>query len=170
MEKKRIVVTGLGVLSPVGCTTDKFWKALIEGKSGIGPITHFDATDFDSRIAGTVKDYDPLDHFSTKEARNFASFVQFAAVAADQAIAHSKLDLNNVDLDRVGVLIGSGIGSINTIENEYERYKERGAKKLALILFQRSLLMKRPVKFLFEQAHVVRQHVSLRRAQPLQMP
>lgn len=131
MDKRRVVVTGLGTLSPVGCTTEKFWNALIEGKSGIGPITHFDATEFSCRIAGEITDYDPLEHFSTKEARNLALFVQFAAVASDEAIAHAKLDLKNIDLDRIGVLIGSGIGSIETVENEYKKYTERGPKKIS---------------------------------------
>ena len=131
MNKKRVVVTGLGVLSPVGCTTAKFWNALIEGKSGIGPITHFDATEFSCRIAGEIKDYDPLKFFSTKDARNLAAFVQFAAIASDEAVAHAKLDLSNIDLDRVGVLIGSGIGSIETVENEYKKYMERGPRKIS---------------------------------------
>jgi 3-oxoacyl-[acyl-carrier-protein] synthase II len=131
MDKRRVVVTGLGVLSPVGSGTAKFWNALIEGKSGIGPITHFDPTEFDCRIAGEIKDYDPLKYFSTKEARNLAAFVQFAAVASDEAIAHAKLDLTSVDLDRVGVLIGSGIGSIETIESEYKKYLERGPKRIS---------------------------------------
>jgi len=131
MEKKRVVVTGLGVLSPVGCGTTKFWNALIEGKSGIGPITHFDATEFSCRIAGEIKDYDPLKYFTTKEARNLAAFVQFAAVASDEAVAHAKLDLANIDLDRVGVLVGSGIGSIETVENEYKKYTERGPRKIS---------------------------------------
>jgi len=131
MEKRRVVVTGLGVLSPIGCTTEKFWNALIEGKSGIGPITHFDATEFSCRIAGEITDYDPLKYFSTKEARNLAAFVQFAAVASDEAVAHAKLDLKSVDLDRVGVLVGSGIGSIETVENEYKKYTERGPRKIS---------------------------------------
>ena len=131
IEKRRVVVTGLGVLSPIGSGSEKFWKALIEGKSGIGPITHFDASGFDCQIAGEISDYNPLDHFSTKEARNLASFVQFAAVATDEAILHSKLDLKNVDLDRVGVLIGSGIGSMRTLEKEYHRYLEKGPNKIS---------------------------------------
>ena len=130
MEKKRVVITGLGIISPVGTGLQKFWTALINGKSGIGPITHFDATQFDCRIAGEIKDYNPLDHFSTKEVRNIAPFVQFAIVATKEAIAQAKLDLKNTDLDRVGILIGSGIGSIETIEHEFQRYLERGPKKI----------------------------------------
>lgn len=131
MEKKRVVITGLGVMSPIGCGTEKFWKSLIDGKSGIGPITHFDASQFDCRIAGEIKDYDPLDHFSTKEARNLAPFVQFATVSSHEAIAHARLDLNATDLDRFGVLIGSGIGSIETLQDEFLKYLDKGPKKIS---------------------------------------
>ncbi|MCK5180893.1 MAG: beta-ketoacyl-ACP synthase II [Candidatus Omnitrophica bacterium] len=131
MEKRRVVITGLGVMSPIGCGAEKFWKALIAGENGIGPITHFDATGFDCRIAGEIKDYDPLDHFSTKEARNLAPFVQFAAVSSDEAIAHAKLDLNNIDRNRFGVLVGSGIGSIQTLQDEYQKYLDKGPRKIS---------------------------------------
>lgn len=131
MEKRRVVITGLGVISPFGCGLEKFWKALIAGKSGIGPITHFDTTGFDCRIAGEVTDYDPLDYFSTKEARNLAAFVQYAAISSDEAVAHAKLDLNNIDLNRFGVLVGSGIGSIQTLQDEYQRYLDKGPKKIS---------------------------------------
>lgn len=131
MKKRRVVVTGLGVVSPLGTGLTKFWQALVEGKSGIRPITHFDASQFDCRIAGDVVDYNPLDHFNTKEARNLARFVQFAVVASREAIAQAQLDLSRVDLDRVGVLIGSGIGSIETIEREHQKYLERGPQKIS---------------------------------------
>src|SRR3989344_8205894 len=106
MEKRRVVITGQGVLSPVGSGVEKFWKSLVEGKSGIRPITDFDASKFDCRICGNVIDYNPLDHFSTKEARHLSHFVQFAVVATKEAVTDSKIDLQNVDLDRVGVVIG----------------------------------------------------------------
>ncbi len=131
MSKRRVVVTGLGVLSPVGTGVEKFWSALKEGKSGIRPITHFDASQFDCRICGDVIDYNPLDHFNSKEARNLARFVQFASVASREAIVHAKLDLTKTDLDRVGVLIGSGIGSIDTIEHEHQKFLERGPSKIS---------------------------------------
>ena len=131
MEKRRVVITGLGAISPFGCGLEKLWESLIAGESGIRPITHFDASGFDCRIAGEVKNYNPLDYFSTKEARNLASFVQFAALSSDEAVAHAKLDLNNVDLNRVGVLVGSGIGSIKTLQDEYQRYLDKGPKKIS---------------------------------------
>lgn len=109
----------------------KFWNSLKEGKSGIRPITHFDASQFDCRIAGDVIDYNPLDYFNSKEARNLARFVQFASVVSREAIAHARIDLAKIDLDRMGVLIGSGIGSIDTIEHEHQKYLERGPSKIS---------------------------------------
>lgn len=131
MERKRVVVTGLGTVSPIGIGTEKFWESLIEGKSGIRPITHFDASQFTCRIAGEVNDYNPLDHFSTKEARNLARFVQFAIVATREALNQAKLDPKNVDLDRIGVLIGSGIGNIRSAEEEYQKYLEKGPSRIS---------------------------------------
>ncbi len=131
MAKHRVVVTGLGVISPVGTGVEKFWKSLIEGKSGIRLITAFDATQFDARIAGEVTDYDPLQFFSTKEARNLARFVQFASVASREAIQNAKLDVKTIDPDRFGILIGSGIGSIETIEHEYKKYLEKGPSRIS---------------------------------------
>ena len=130
MTKRRVVVTGLGVISPVGSGVEKFWKSLIEGKSGIRPITHFDASLFDCRISGDVIDYNPLDHFNSKEARHLARFVQFASVAAREAVRNAKLDLQKIDLDRVGVLIGSGIGSIDAIEHEHQKFLEKGPSRI----------------------------------------
>lgn len=131
MEKKRIVVTGMGVISPVGTGLNKFWANLKAGKSGIGPITKFDASEFPTRIAGEVLDYDPLQYFNSKESRNLAHFVQYASVAAKEAIQHAQLDLSKVDLDRVGVLVGSGIGSIETAEQEYQKYLDKGPRRIS---------------------------------------
>ena len=131
MAKHRVVVTGLGIISPVGTGVEKFWKSLLEGKSGIRTITSFDASKFDCRIAGEVTDYDPLQYFSTKEARNLARFVQFASVAAREAVINAKLDVKSIDADRFGVLIGSGIGSIETIEHEFRKYLEKGPSRIS---------------------------------------
>lgn len=130
MTKRRVVVTGLGVISPVGSGIEKFWKSLIEGKSGIRPITHFDASLFDCRISGDVVDYNPLDYFNSKEARHLARFVQFASVASREAVRNARLDFQKIDLDRVGVLIGSGIGSIDTIEHEHQKFLEKGPSRI----------------------------------------
>lgn len=131
MNNTRVVITGMGVISPVGSGVDKFWQALKAGQSGVAPITHFDATAFSSRIAGQVKDYDPLEHFSTKKARTLARFVQYASVASKEAVAHAKLDMEQEDRDRVGIVIGSGIGSIHTLELEYAKYAERGPRRIS---------------------------------------
>ncbi len=130
MTKRRVVVTGLGVISPVGSGVEKFWKSLVEGKSGIRPITHFDVALFDCRICGDVLDYNPLDHFNSKEARHLSRFVQFAAVASREAVRNAQLDLQKLDLDRVGVLIGSGIGSIDTLEHEHQKFLEKGPSRI----------------------------------------
>lgn len=131
MPKHRVVITGLGVISPVGTGVEKFWKSLIEGKSGVRLITTFNTDLFDARIAGEVTDYDPLQFFSTKEARNLARFVQFASVSSREAVQNAKLDLKALDLDRFGILIGSGIGSIETIEHEYKKFLERGPSRIS---------------------------------------
>jgi len=131
MNKKRVVITGLGVLSPVGCGVENFWQAIIKGKSGVSPIEHFDASMFNSRISGRIKDYDPLKYFSVKEARNLARFVQFASISSKEAIAQAKLDLNNINLDRMGVLVGSGIGSIYTVEQEYQKFLDKGPRRIS---------------------------------------
>lgn len=140
MERKRVVVTGLGVVSPVGSEVEKFWKALLEGKSGVRRITSFDPSAFDCQIAADVVDFNPLEHFSTKEARHLASFIQFAVVASNQAIAQSKIDLKNINLDRMGVLIGSGIGSLHTIEEEHNKYLEKGPGRISPFLIPKLIV------------------------------
>ncbi|MBI5023535.1 MAG: beta-ketoacyl-ACP synthase II [Candidatus Omnitrophica bacterium] len=130
MTKRRVVVTGLGVISPVGSGVEKFWKSLVEGKSGIRPITHFDASLFDCRICGDVPDYNPLEYFNSKEARHLSRFVQFASVASREAVRNARLDLQKLDLDHAGVLIGSGIGSIDTLEHEHQKFLEKGPSRI----------------------------------------
>ena len=131
MQKRRVVVTGIGVISPFGVGTEIFWKSLIEGKSGIRPITHFDASKFDCRIAGVVTNYNPLDHFSTKEARHLAPFVQYSVVSSREAIAMAKLDLKSINPERMGVLIGSGIGCLHTLEEEHSKLLEKGPSRMS---------------------------------------
>ncbi len=140
MEKKRVVVTGLGVLSPVGTGTEKFWQSLLAGKSGIRKIFYFDPSPFDSQICGDVTDYNELDHFSTKDARHLARFIQFGVVAAQEAIAQANLDLKKVDLDRMGVMVGSGIGSIRTMEKEHEKYQQKGPGKMSPFFIPRIII------------------------------
>lgn len=132
--KRRVVVTGLGVMSPVGNDIKSFWDALLAGKSGVGPIKTFDASAFDSRIAGEIKDFDPVAHFGVKDARKIARFAQYAIVTSKQALQDSGLDLAKEDLTRIGVLVGSGIGSLQTIEEEYKVYLEKGPSRLSPFL------------------------------------
>jgi 3-oxoacyl-[acyl-carrier-protein] synthase II len=131
MEQNRVVVTGLGIISPVGNDIPTFWKAMKEGKSGIGPLTHFDASKFDSRIAGEVKGFDPLQYgITVKDARHMEKFVQFAVACAKQAIEDSGIDLNKEDRFRIGSVVGSGIGSLREMEEQHNIYLAKGPGKL----------------------------------------
>ena len=114
MSLKRVVVTGLGALTPLGNSTEETWKNLLAGKSGAGPITRFDASLFKTHFACEVEDFEPNDVFDRKEARRMDRFTQFGVVVADEAIADSGLDLEKENLDRIGVVWGSGIGGIDT--------------------------------------------------------
>src|SRR2546426_2270465 len=111
---QRVVLTGLGAVTPVGNTADEFWSALLQGRSGVGPITKFDATDYPTRIAGEVKNFDPLAFVDKKEARRLDPFLQYAMAAAAMAVQDAALDTDKIDGSRFGVLIGSGIGGITT--------------------------------------------------------
>lgn len=118
MELKRVVVTGLGALTPLGNTVAEYWNGLVNGVSGAAPITRFDASKFKTQFACEVKGYDPENYFERKEARKMDLFSQFAMVAADEAVADSKLTEGNYDPDRVGVIWGSGIGGLRTFQEE----------------------------------------------------
>ncbi|MAJ31296.1 MAG: beta-ketoacyl-[acyl-carrier-protein] synthase II [Flavobacteriaceae bacterium] len=118
MQLKRVVVTGMGAVTPVGNTLDQYWNALLAGKSGAAEITHFDASKFKTQFACEIKDFDPLDFFDRKDARKLDRFTQYGAVAADQAIADSALDKEALDKFRVGVIWGAGIGGLETFQNE----------------------------------------------------
>lgn len=135
MAEHRIVVTGLGIISPVGNSVASFWESLKEGKSGIGPLTSFDPAKFDSRIAGEVKGFDPgAFGMSFKDAKRMDKFVQYAVAAAKQAIEGSRLDLGTEDLTRIGVVIGSGIGSLYTIEEQHKIMLEKGPSRMSPFL------------------------------------
>ncbi len=124
MEIKRVVVTGLGALTPIGNNIEDFWNGLVNGVSGAAPITYFDATKFKTRFACELKNFDITQFFDRKEARKMDRFTQYAMVAADEAIVDSKLDLEKVDKDRVGVIWGAGIGGLETFQNEVLSYAE----------------------------------------------
>jgi len=122
MELKRVVVTGLGALTPIGNTKDEYWNALISGKSGAAPITHFDAEKFKTQFACEVKNFNVTDFIDRKLARQMDKFSQYAMVASDEAIADSKLDLGAVNKLRVGVIWGAGIGGLETFQQEVLNY------------------------------------------------
>ena len=118
MQLKRVVVTGLGALTPLGNNLDTYWDNLIKGVSGAGPITRFNPEKFKTQFACEVKDYDPLNYFDRKEVRKMDLFTQFAMIAATEAFEHSGLDLASIDLSKAGVIWGSGIGGLKTFQDE----------------------------------------------------
>lgn len=118
MQPRRVVVTGLGALTPIGNTLPDFWEGLLSGTSGAAPITYFDASKFKTQFACEVKDFNPQDHFDRKEVRKMDRFTQFAMVATDEAIADAGLNVDQIDKDRVGVIWGAGIGGLETFQNE----------------------------------------------------
>ncbi|MDY7395968.1 beta-ketoacyl-ACP synthase II [Aureibaculum sp. 2210JD6-5] len=118
MELKRVVVTGLGALTPIGNTVDAYWENLVNGVSGAAPITHFDATKFKTQFACEVKNFNPTDFIDRKEARKMDKFTQYAMVASDEAISDSGLDLEAINKERVGVIWGAGIGGLETFQDE----------------------------------------------------
>ncbi len=118
MELKRVVVTGLGALTPIGNTKDEYWDALISGKSGAAPVTHFDPEKFKTKFACEIKNFEVTDFIDRKLARKMDKFSQYAMVASDEAIADSKLDLDTINKLRVGVIWGAGIGGLETFQDE----------------------------------------------------
>ena len=128
MELKRVVVTGLGALSPIGNDVKTTWENAINGVSGAGPITHFDASLFKTQFACEIKNFDPSEHFDRKEARKYDLYAMYALVAAEQAIADSKIDSEGVDKDRVGVIFAAGIGGLHTFEEEAGYYAQNADK------------------------------------------
>jgi len=124
MELKRVVITGLGALTPIGNSIDEYWKSLVNGISGAAPITHFDASKFKTQFACEIKNFDVLDYLDRKEARKLDQFSQYALVAAAEAMSDSGLDLESLDRDRAGVIWGSGIGGLKTFQEECFAFKE----------------------------------------------
>ncbi|MFT5780082.1 MAG: 3-oxoacyl-[acyl-carrier-protein] synthase II, partial [Crocinitomicaceae bacterium] len=122
MELKRVVVTGLGALTPIGNNVSEYWEGLMNGKSGAAPVTRYDASSFKTRFACEVKGYNALDHFDRKEARKLDPFSQYAMVAATEAMADSGLMEANPNHDRIGVIWGSGIGGLQTFQEEAKNY------------------------------------------------
>lgn len=131
MSDRRVVVTGLGLVCPLGTDVETFWDALTHGKSGISAVTGFDAGKHSSRIAGQVNGFDPAPVLDTKEVEQYDRFIQFAIVAAHSAVTDAGLDLGRTDATRIGVYIGSGIGGIGTIEKQAETLIQRGPRRVS---------------------------------------
>ncbi|MBI5954773.1 MAG: beta-ketoacyl-ACP synthase II [Chloroflexi bacterium] len=132
--RKRVVITGLGCISPVGNNVKETWEGLLAGKSGMAPITHFDASAHKTRFAAEVKGFDPTTLFGARDARKMDRFTQFATVATLEALAQSGLTIDNSNRDRVGILIGSGIGGIGTLIEQYETMRQRGPERVSPFL------------------------------------
>ncbi|MEA3500827.1 MAG: beta-ketoacyl-ACP synthase II [Candidatus Marinimicrobia bacterium] len=132
--KKRVVITGMGVTSPVGTEIDKFWKNIQNGYNGIGPITQFDTSDYAVHFAGEVSDINLKDYFSRKEMRKLDRFTQFALIASDEAVKNANFDLEKLDKNRVGVIIASGIGGLHTLERERMVLHNKGPKRVSPFL------------------------------------
>lgn len=132
--RRRVVVTGLGCISPVGNTVEETWKSLLAGKSGAGPITLFDASRHKTRFAAEVKGFDPVGMFGSREARKMDRFTQFATAATLEALAHARLTIDDSNRHRVGIVIGTGIGGIGTIMEQVEVLRERGPERISPFL------------------------------------
>ncbi len=131
MAPRRVVVTGVGLISPVGTGTEECWSAICAGKNGIGPITQFDASGFSCRFAGEVKNFDPLVYVDKKDVKKMGRFIQFAMAAAEFAMSSAKLTIAPEEAERVGVYIGSGIGGFEVIEREHRTLLERGPSRIS---------------------------------------
>jgi 3-oxoacyl-[acyl-carrier-protein] synthase II len=131
MDKRRVVITGVGAVTPLGNTAEEFWAGLLEGRSGIGPITRFDATDFPTRIAGELKGFDPLKYLDKKDDRKFDPFLKYAVACATMAVEDAALKTDSVDPTRFGVLVGSGIGGLETLLGNYEVLRTKGPDRVS---------------------------------------
>ena len=129
--KKRVVITGLGAITPIGNTAEAFWQALLAGQSGIGMITRFDASEYDAKIAGEVKGFEPTAFIDKKEARRMDRFTQFAIAAASMALSDSGMDLEKEDKSRIGAYVGSGIGGMDTLHDQYKTLFEKGPNRVS---------------------------------------
>lgn len=127
---RRVVVTGMGAVTPIGLSVEEFWNGVKEGKIGFGEITHFDSTDYKCHMAAELKDFDPKNYMDAKAAKRMEPFAQYAVAAAREAIADSGLDMEQEDPYMVGCAIGSGIGSMQAIEREYKRLLDRGPSRV----------------------------------------
>ncbi|BDC54382.1 3-oxoacyl-[acyl-carrier-protein] synthase 2 [Bacillus altitudinis] len=131
MDKKRVVVTGLGALTPLGNDVETTWKNAVAGVSGVGPITRVDSSEYTAKVAAELKDFNIEDYMEKKEARKMARFTQYAVVAAQKALEDSRLEITDENAPRVGVWVGSGIGGLETFEEQFEVYSNKGARRVS---------------------------------------
>lgn len=124
MDKRRVVVTGLGAVTPLGLDVETTWKGIIEGKSGIGPLTRVNAEEYPAKVAAQINDFNPESIMDRKDARKMDRFTQYAVAAALMAVEDAKLTITDENADRIGVWIGSGIGGMETFEEQYEIFQK----------------------------------------------
>ncbi|MGB3573207.1 MAG: beta-ketoacyl synthase N-terminal-like domain-containing protein, partial [Phormidesmis sp.] len=129
LSKKRVVITGMGAITPIGNTLTDYWQGLMSGKNGIGLVTAFDASQHASQIAGEVKGFDPLDYMDRKDAKRAARFAHFAIAASKQALADANLKITDLNAEQIGVMIGTGVGGIQVMEDQQEVYLTRGPSR-----------------------------------------
>ena len=131
MKNRRVVVTGLGAVTPLGLTAESSWQGIKQGRSGIGPLDRYDVSQYPTRIAGLVRDFDPTEHLSPKEARKVDPFIHYGIVAGDEALRDSGIDMDGVERHRFGVHVGSGIGGISTIETNHDVLQTKGIRRIS---------------------------------------
>jgi 3-oxoacyl-[acyl-carrier-protein] synthase II len=131
VSKRRVVVTGLGIISPVGSTVKSAWDAIVRGESGIGPITKFDVSAFPVRFGGSVREFDVTQYITPKDARRMDEFMHYGVAAGIQAVTDSGIDFSKLDAERCGAVCGAGIGGLGTIEQEYDNFLKGGPRKIS---------------------------------------
>src|SRR6516162_7029641 len=128
---RRVVITGMGVVTSFGDNIHRFWQALCAGQSGVGPLTLFDTTDFRVHFGGQVRDWDPVARFGSKEARHLDRFAQFALAAAIAAVEDAGIDFSRLNTERCGVMVGSGIGGLSEFETQHTIMKDKGPSRIS---------------------------------------
>ncbi|MGE5429557.1 MAG: beta-ketoacyl-ACP synthase II [Syntrophomonadaceae bacterium] len=131
MGKRRVVVTGLGAITPIGNNTEEFWQGLVEGRNGVGPITKFDASTFDTKFAAEIKNFDPAQYIDKKTVKRLDPYAQYALVTAEMALKDSGINLDEVDKERFGVVFGSGIGGMDTNQKQHFAFFEGGVNRIS---------------------------------------
>src|ERR1700722_8524926 len=129
--RRRVVVTGIGLVTPIGLGTEKTWQALLNGQSGVGPITHFDPKDHVTKFAAEVKDFNPEEWIDKKDCRRMDPFIHYAVAAAKMAVQHANLEIPPANTERIGVVVGSGIGGIGSLEETCRVASEKGVRRIS---------------------------------------